>query len=481
MDAEDLTNVLSEQDTSQTNPSHYNQDSSMRSPRDRDDSYRGERRRSASPQYSSSRMRNPYERPPPPPPPHSSNYERDRYDRPSYHDNEYEKGNESSYSRGGGGGSGGGGYDGSKRDCRVYVGNLAYECGWADLKDFGRKCGDVMFADVLQGHNGRSKGCGIIEYRTPEDAQRAIKELSGALLMGRPVFLREDREYSVRPSGGPPFRSRYADRDRDRGYSGSSYRDSGSNYRPTEEIAGRQIFVGNLPYTVAWQDLKDTFRSAGRIIRADVNEDPHTRRSKGTGIVLFETVSEAQNAIAMFDNYEWHGRRLEVREDRFAGSSGRFSSQRYESHKPVYDSRPPPSQGQGYERIGDHHRAYDNYNGQDYGNGNNSGYGSSSNPPPPPNQPPPQDSQYSSSAYGNYGGYGNSGYSQPAQNSSSRGGYDNRYDYPQSGYQGPRQQEPARNDYRDYAPRPAGNEYPPPPQQYGSYADNGNGYDNYSR
>ena len=27
----------------------------------------------------------------------------------------------------------------SKRECRVYVGNLAYEVGWQDLKDFMRK------------------------------------------------------------------------------------------------------------------------------------------------------------------------------------------------------------------------------------------------------------------------------------------------------------------------------------------------------
>jgi len=37
-------------------------------------------------------------------------------------------------------------------------------------------------------------------------------------------------------------------------------------------------------------------------------------RSKGQGIILFETVQDAKNAIAKFNQYEWSGRKLEVRE-----------------------------------------------------------------------------------------------------------------------------------------------------------------------
>lgn len=37
---------------------------------------------------------------------------------------------------------------------------------------------------------------------------------------------------------------------------------------------------------------------------------------------MFETAEDARNAIAQFNGYDWQGRMLEVREDRFAGSSG---------------------------------------------------------------------------------------------------------------------------------------------------------------
>lgn len=47
--------------------------------------------------------------------------------------------------------------------------------------------------------------------------------------------------------------------------------------------------------------------------------DP-TGRPKGTGIVAFESPNDARNAIQQFNGYDWHGRALEVREDRYAGS-----------------------------------------------------------------------------------------------------------------------------------------------------------------
>ena len=42
--------------------------------------------------------------------------------------------------------------------------------------------------------SGRSKGCGIVEYRTPAEAQEAINTLLDTELKGRLIFVREDRE-----------------------------------------------------------------------------------------------------------------------------------------------------------------------------------------------------------------------------------------------------------------------------------------------
>jgi len=43
-------------------------------------------------------------------------------------------------------------------------------------------------------------------------------------------------------------------------------------------------------------------------------------RPKGSGIVVFDNADDARNAIQQFSGYEWQGRAIEVREDRFAGA-----------------------------------------------------------------------------------------------------------------------------------------------------------------
>ncbi len=52
-----------------------------------------------------------------------------------------------------------GGQGGGTVSTRVYVGNLSYEVAWQDLKDHMRKVGNVVHADVLEDHEGRSKVC----------------------------------------------------------------------------------------------------------------------------------------------------------------------------------------------------------------------------------------------------------------------------------------------------------------------------------
>ncbi|KAJ5190407.1 Nucleotide-binding alpha-beta plait [Penicillium cinerascens] len=215
--------------------------------------------------------------------------------------------------------------DSSQQDRRVYVGNLSYDVKWHHLKDFMRQAGEVLFADVLLLPNGMSKGCGIVEYATREQAQNAVNTLSNQNLMGRLVYVREDREAEPRFIGGPP-RGDFGGRGGFGGGFGGPGGPPGGGGGGGGGGSGRQLYVSNLPFNVGWQDLKDLFRQAaqqGAVIRADVHTDP-TGRPKGSGIVAFESPDDARNAIAQFNGYEWQGRPLEVREDRFAGGGPGF-------------------------------------------------------------------------------------------------------------------------------------------------------------
>ncbi|KDN42849.1 hypothetical protein K437DRAFT_237507 [Tilletiaria anomala UBC 951] len=90
----------------------------------------------------------------------------------------------------------------------------------------------------------------------------------------------------------------------------------GGLHQPTSYY-GRVLFVGNLPFQCQWQDLKDLFRAAGDIQRADVAVGPEGR-SRGFGTVLFATAEDAQNAVRIYHGYEYNGRTLKVHFDRFA-------------------------------------------------------------------------------------------------------------------------------------------------------------------
>ncbi|KAG0144833.1 hypothetical protein CROQUDRAFT_672156 [Cronartium quercuum f. sp. fusiforme G11] len=213
----------------------------------------------------------------------------------------------------------------SVKENRVYVGNLAFSVKWSDLKDFMREVGHVVFAEVMVLPNGMSKGCGVVEFSTREEAEKAVKTLNDTPLFGRQVFVREDREeearYGALAVSGAGFAARGGFGGGGGGRGGYV---GGYGGGPPSSQACKQLAISGLPFNVGWQDLKDMFRSAGAIIRADVYFGPDGSPT-GNGMVIFETARDAQNAIAMFNGFEYEGRTMEVREDRSAGmGSGSF-------------------------------------------------------------------------------------------------------------------------------------------------------------
>jgi len=192
---------------------------------------------------------------------------------------------------------------------RVYVGNLSWDVTWPELKDHMRAAGEVLRADVISEHNGRSKGCGIVEYSTEDEAQQAIATLTHTELHGRNIFVREDRERggdgNEGGGGGQPQQVVNA--------GGGSGGDGGAN--------SNSVYVWNLSYDVSWQDLKDHMRKAGNVDQATVLTG-NDGSSIGCGIVVYQSARDAQRAIRELQETDLNGRPVRLREDRVAGSSG---------------------------------------------------------------------------------------------------------------------------------------------------------------
>jgi RNA recognition motif-containing protein len=208
------------------------------------------------------------------------------------------------------------------RNRRVYVGNLAWQVSWQDLKDLMKNTGhEVTRADVMIGPDGRSKGCGIVEFATAEGAQQAVLTLNDTELNGRQIFVREDREDRNNGGGGGGFSSRSSTGD---SISGGG----GHRFSSGEKGQGRRVYIGNLSWDVAWQDLKDHMRQAGDVVHAEVICEQNGR-SKGCGIVEFATDEQAKEAISTLTDTELKGRMIFVREDRESASAGAAVGQQH--------------------------------------------------------------------------------------------------------------------------------------------------------
>ncbi|CAL9696176.1 unnamed protein product [Knipowitschia caucasica] len=91
-----------------------------------------------------------------------------------------------------GAGSSASGAGGNPRGCQIFVRNLPFDFTWKMLKDAFNTCGMVQYADIKL-ENGKSKGCGVVRFDSPESAERACRTMNGYRLNGREIDVRMDR------------------------------------------------------------------------------------------------------------------------------------------------------------------------------------------------------------------------------------------------------------------------------------------------
>jgi RNA recognition motif-containing protein len=80
----------------------------------------------------------------------------------------------------------------------------------------------------------------------------------------------------------------------------------------------KKLFVGNLPYTVGDEQLREMFANAGltSIQSANVVTDKFTGKSRGFGFVELSDDAEAEKAISSVNGQEIDGRAVVVNEAR---------------------------------------------------------------------------------------------------------------------------------------------------------------------
>jgi len=84
-----------------------------------------------------------------------------------------------------------------------------------------------------------------------------------------------------------------------------------------------KIYVGNLPYEVSEQELRQEFETFGEVTSVSIVKDKYTGQPRGFGFVEMATVSEGQAAISGLNGKAVRDQTLNVNAARPPSGGGR--------------------------------------------------------------------------------------------------------------------------------------------------------------
>ncbi|XP_071425044.1 myelin expression factor 2 isoform X1 [Pithys albifrons albifrons] len=208
---------------------------------------------------------------------------------------------------------------------RVFISNIPYDMKWQAIKDLMReKVGEVTYVELFKDAEGKSRGCGVVEFKDEEFVKKALDTMNKYDLSGRPLNIKEDPEgeharRALQRAGGQ-FPGGHGP-DAAPGIMNLPPSILNNPNIPPEVISnlqagrlGSTIFVANLDFKVGWKKLKEVFSIAGTVKRADIKEDKDGK-SRGMGTVTFEQAIEAVQAISMFNGQFLFDRPMHVKMD----------------------------------------------------------------------------------------------------------------------------------------------------------------------
>lgn len=165
----------------------------------------------------------------------------------------------------------------SDEPATLFVGRLSWNIddAWL-LREFENYEGIVSARVISDRATGRSKGYGYVDFASKTVAEKALEEMQGKEVDGRPI--------NVDLSTSKP---KVQDRSNDRA---SKYGDQKSDPSDT-------LFIGNLSFDSNNDNVTEFFSAHGPILGIRLPTHPETEQLKGFGYVQFGSVEAAQNAL----------------------------------------------------------------------------------------------------------------------------------------------------------------------------------------
>merc|ERR1712087_1056309 len=163
---------------------------------------------------------------------------------------------------------------------RVFVGNLSYDIDDEKCKEFFKEVGELTDIFWLTDReSGDFKGCGFLSFATAEMADKAVEQMAGKELMGRPLKI----DWAEERKGGKKKGGRVPD-----------WVNNPLSERPDNCYS---VFLGNLDFNITEDDVKKHFKECGEL--KSIRWMQKDGEFKGAGFVEFETTEAVDKAVKL--------------------------------------------------------------------------------------------------------------------------------------------------------------------------------------
>jgi len=201
----------------------------------------------------------------------------------------------------------------------VYVSDLSWSTTGEDLANHFRSVGQVVQATILQRmrrDKAQSLGCGVVEFKSADDAARAIQVMSGTELDGRVIKCRIDRQ--AIGNGHTNVDAKGGNGGNGNGKHNKKEADAPDGEPRVVDMSDRtlvptKVFVTGLPWNTQSEDLLAIFGTVGKVVTAELAVTKKGR-SLGRAVVEFSSAESAQKAVAELNGRVVENRPMTVRE-----------------------------------------------------------------------------------------------------------------------------------------------------------------------
>merc|ERR1719397_668554 len=164
---------------------------------------------------------------------------------------------------------------------RVFVGNLSFDIDDEKIKEFFKPIGEILdIFWLVNSETGDFRGQGFLTLESNEKADKAVEELDGKELLGRPIKI--DWAMERGKSGGK------------KGGRVPSWVNNPLSPKPPN---CKVVFLSNCAFDISEEDVKKHFKDCGEVM--GVRWMKRDGEFKGAGFVEFATEEGVANAVKL--------------------------------------------------------------------------------------------------------------------------------------------------------------------------------------